>query len=80
MDLCLGHKNVVVLVPLYPINVELVSCFISHSHLATSVKSPLADTQIIRKAATSDKKMNYRCLTKINSRYFELSLVNKENN
>ena len=49
--------------------------FLRWSLFLHTVNSRLADTPIIRTAAKSPAKINYRRLTKINSRYYGLSLM-----
>ena len=47
----------------------------TYSQLSPCGHPAITDTPIIRTAAKSPAKTNYRCLTEINSRYYELSLM-----
>ena len=47
----------------------------TYSQLSPRGHPAITDTPIIRTAAKSPAKTNYRCLTEINSRYYGLSLM-----
>ena len=51
-----------------------VSSFLQCNH-SNTVNSRLVDTSLLRTAAKSYAKINYRCLTEINSCYYGLSLL-----
>ena len=51
-----------------------VSSFLQCNH-SNTVNSHLVDTLLLRTAAKSCAKINYRCLTEINSCYYGLSLL-----
>ena len=58
-----------------PIRIKLLSYVTRRCSQYSRVNSRLADTPIIRTAAKSLAKINYRRLTKINNRYYVLSLL-----